>query len=145
MPVRVWPGTPTGPSYNGKDGSLLKSRSGFEFQWAFHGVAVRSPIGRAMLLAGEGLLPVRLALFRRSGVDRPESNKLGNPPQPTTTTFRSNTRVGAIYGCTERAPCRPDLAKAEFCQGLWAASASMWRGVGTRRHCVRVPRVRAGR
>src|ERR1022692_4187502 len=44
MPVRVWPGIPTGPSYNGKDGSLLKSRSGFEFQWAFHSIAVRGVV-----------------------------------------------------------------------------------------------------
>src|ERR1019366_6805174 len=59
MPVRVWPGIPTGPSYNGKDGSLLKSRSGFEFQWAFHSFAVRGRIARAIEFSGAVLLPVR--------------------------------------------------------------------------------------
>ena len=59
MPVRVWPGIPTGPSYNGKDGSLLKSRSGFEFQWAFHSIAIRGRIAGAIVLAGEVLPPVR--------------------------------------------------------------------------------------
>src|ERR1035441_9136876 len=55
MPVRVWPGIPTGPSSNGQDGSLLKSRSGFEFQWAFQlpSIAVRGSIARAIVLAGE--------------------------------------------------------------------------------------------
>src|ERR1017187_6845613 len=59
MPVRVWPGIPTGPPYNGKDGSLLKSRSGFEFQWAFHSIAIRGRIAGAIVLAGEVLPPVR--------------------------------------------------------------------------------------
>jgi tRNA-splicing ligase RtcB len=62
-----------------------------------------------------------------------------------TTTYQSNTTVGAISGCTERAPCRPGLARAAFCPDQWAVSASMWRDGVTRRHCVRVPTVQAGR
>jgi hypothetical protein len=72
----------SGRGYQRAHGLTEKTLSSKEQIW------IRIPVGLPVslfavhLLAQLCLPPVRLALFRRPGGDQPESNKLGNPPEP---------------------------------------------------------------
>src|SRR5262245_11436174 len=96
-------------------------------------------------LPAPGVLPPRLEGRLRKKLDalwlgQSARRSAGKPSsQQITTMYRLNITVVVTSGCTEKVPCRRDLARAVSCPDQWAVSAFMWRGAATRRQCVQAP------